>query len=206
MILTKNSGKLIGAGALSAVAASLCCITPVIALLAGSSSIAANFSWIEPAQPYLIGLSVAVLAFAWYQKLKSVDKNDMNCNCDTVEKPSFWQSKTFLGIVTVFAVLMITFPLYAGTFFPKPLQQTVPVAQINNIQTATFLLKGMSCEACEGHVNGETAKIKGVVDVKTSYVKGTSTVKFNNKQATVEQIKTGIAKTGYKVVSFNLSK
>ncbi|RYE48387.1 MAG: heavy metal transporter, partial [Sphingobacteriales bacterium] len=49
MISIKSPGTYTSAGLLSAFAASLCCITPVIALLAGSSSIAANFSWIEPA-------------------------------------------------------------------------------------------------------------------------------------------------------------
>jgi mercuric ion transport protein len=66
----KTSGKLIGTGLLSAIAASLCCITPVIALIAGTSGIAASFSWIEPARPFLIGLTGVVLGFAWYQKLK----------------------------------------------------------------------------------------------------------------------------------------
>ncbi|HEU4634309.1 MAG TPA: mercuric transporter MerT family protein, partial [Flavisolibacter sp.] len=70
MISIKSSGTFSSAGVLSAIAASLCCITPVIALLAGSSSIAANFSWIEPARPYLIALSISVLALAWYVKLK----------------------------------------------------------------------------------------------------------------------------------------
>ena len=94
MISAKSSGTILGTGLLSAIAASLCCITPVIALLAGSSSMAANFAWIEPARPYLIGLSIAVLAFAWYQKLKPVKTNATDC-CDTTKKASFLQSKAF---------------------------------------------------------------------------------------------------------------
>ena len=101
MISIKSTGTFTGAGVLTAIAASLCCITPVIALLAGSGSIAANFSWIEPARPYLIGLSIAVLAFAWYLKLKPAKTNDMDCNCETTKKASFIQSKFFLGLVTV---------------------------------------------------------------------------------------------------------
>ena len=69
MIRIKSLSTFTTAGVLSAIAASLCCITPVVALLAGSSSIAANFSWIEPARPYLIALSIAALLFAWYVKL-----------------------------------------------------------------------------------------------------------------------------------------
>jgi mercuric ion transport protein len=58
------------AGLLTAVAASLCCITPVLALLGGASGLASSFSWMEPFRPFLIGLTVLVFAFAWYQKLK----------------------------------------------------------------------------------------------------------------------------------------
>ena len=60
----KSENKLIGAGLLTAITASLCCITPVLALIAGTSGIASTFSWIEPFRPYLIGLTILVLGFA----------------------------------------------------------------------------------------------------------------------------------------------
>jgi mercuric ion transport protein len=44
----KTDKKLIGAGLLTAIAASLCCITPVLALIAGTSGLASTFSWLEP--------------------------------------------------------------------------------------------------------------------------------------------------------------
>ena len=50
----KTDKKLIGAGLLTAIAASLCCITPVLALVAGTSGLASTFSWLEPARPYFI--------------------------------------------------------------------------------------------------------------------------------------------------------
>src|SRR5436190_9540449 len=158
----KSSAAVSGAGVLSAIAASLCCITPVIALLAGSSSIAANFSWIEPARPYLIGLSIAVLAFAWYVKLKLSKTNDMDC-CETPKKAPFLQSKTFLGIVTAFAVLMMTFPLYAKMFYPKPKLQAITPVVVDNKEQVKFAIIGMSCVDCEEHVNNELSKVNGVL-------------------------------------------
>ena len=101
----KSENKLIGAGLLTAITASLCCITPVLALIAGTSGIASTFSWIEPFRPYLIGLTILVLCFAWYQMLKP--KKEIDCECETDEKPKFTQSKTFLGIITVFAIVML---------------------------------------------------------------------------------------------------
>ena len=66
----KTDKKLIGAGLLTTIAASLCCITPVLALIAGTSGLTSTFSWLEPFRPYFIGLTILVLGFAWYQKLK----------------------------------------------------------------------------------------------------------------------------------------
>ena len=201
MISIKSSGTFTSAGILSAFAASLCCITPVIALLAGSSSIAANFSWIEPARPYLIGLSIAVLAFAWYLKLKPAKTNDMDCNCETTKKASFFQSKTFLGIVTFFAILMMYFPLYAKMFYPKQKAQAVSVAAIDSKQQVKFTIQGMTCAGCEEHVNNELSKVAGILAYKTSYATRSSLVTFDKSKVDVKTIEAAINKTGYKVKS-----
>lgn len=203
MISIKSSGTFTGAGVFTAIAASLCCITPVIALLAGSSSIAANFSWIEPARPYLIGLSIAVLAFAWYLKLKPAKTNDIDCICETTKKASFLQSKTFLAVVTVFALLMLTFPLYAKMFYPKPKARATTVAAVDDKQQAKFTIQGMTCEACEEHVNNELSKVSGVLAYKTSYATRSSLVTFDKSKVDEKTIETAINKTGYKVKSYD---
>jgi len=95
------------------VAASLCCITPVLAVLAGSSTLASSFSWLAPYHNYLVGFTVLVLLYAWYDKLKP--SNDIDCECDT--KESFFSSKTFLAIVTLFAVVMLSFPQWGDKVF-----------------------------------------------------------------------------------------
>ena len=137
----KTDKKLIGAGLLTAIAASLCCITPVLALVAGTSGLASTFSWLEPTRPYFIGLTILVLGFAWYQKLKP--KKQIDCNCETEEKPKFIQSKTFLGIVTAFAIVMLAFPYYAHIFYPKTEKQIIVVDK-SNVQTVEFSISGMT--------------------------------------------------------------
>lgn len=206
MISIKSPGTYTGAGVLSAIAASLCCITPVIALLAGSSSIAANFAWIEPARPYLIGLSIAVLTFAWYVKLKPSKNTNMDCNCETTKKSSFLQSKAFLSIVTVFAILMMTFPMYAKVFYPKPKVQAATVAAVDNKQQVNFTIQGMTCEGCEEHVNNELSKVTGVIAYKTSYAAKNSVVTFDKSKVDVKTVEAAINKTGYKVTEYKLIK
>jgi copper chaperone CopZ len=195
---TRNSKSFI-AGLLTATAASLCCITPVLALLGGASGLASSFSWIEPFRPYLIGLTVLVFAFAWYQKLKP--QRQVDCDCEADNKKSFWQSKSFLGIVTVVAGLLISFPYYAKAFYPKPQEIKVVMVDKTNIQQAVFKIKGMTCESCTQHVNTEISKVKGIIAFQTSYENANSTVKFDNSKTSIDSIAAAINSTGYKVIS-----
>jgi len=195
---TKNSKSWL-AGIFAAVAASLCCITPVLAFLGGASGLASSFSWIEPYRPYLIGLTVAVFAFAWYQKLKPI--KNVDCECETDSKKSFLQSKRFLAIVTVIAGLLIAFPYYAKIFYPKPQVTKVIVVDKSDIRQAEFKIKGMTCESCTEHVNSEISKVNGVLEFQTSYEKANSTVKFDNSKTSIDSIASAIKSTGYKVIS-----
>ncbi len=206
MTRIKSTGTFTFAGVFAAIAASLCCIAPVMALLAGSSSIVANFSWIEPARSYLIGLSVIILAFAWYVKLKPAKTSVIDCNCETTKKPSFFQSITFLGIVTVFAILMMTFPLYAKMFYPKQKVQAVVPAVVDHQQQVKFIIQGMTCEACEEHVNSELSKVNGVLAYKTSYATRSSLVSFDQLKTDEKTIEAVINKTGYKVKSYDFTR
>lgn len=199
---TRSSGAVVSTGLLSAIAASLCCIVPFIALMAGSSSIAANFSWLEPARPYLIGFSIAFLAFAWYQKLKPQKTNDGDC-CEA-KKASFFQSKTFLGIVTVFAALMIAFPVYAKIFYSKPKAFAATIVAADNKQRVKFTIQGMSCSACEAEVNNELSKVNGVTGYETSYANNSSVVSFDNSIVDVKTIADAIGKTGYEVKGYEI--
>ncbi len=200
-----SSKAVAGVGIFAAIAASLCCITPLLALLAGASGATSSLSWLEPARPFLIGLAIATLAFAWYKALST--KSNAACGTDgtcSVEKKSFLASKTFLIIVTVAAIALIAFPHYADIFYPKTPKQNVVVVESNNISTASFTIKGMSCKACETEVNNELYKIAGVIDAQTFYGKGTSIVKYDTSKATVDQLKNAISQTGYRVTNYKL--
>ncbi|MBW8051496.1 MAG: mercuric transport protein MerTP [Cytophagales bacterium] len=200
---TPNSSKgFIGAGLLTAVTASLCCITPVLALIAGSSGFAATFSWLEPARPYLIGITVLVLGFAWYQKLKP-KKAEIDCDCDEDEKPSFLQSKKFLGIVTIFAAIMLTFPYYAHIFYPET-KANVIIVESNNILQANFEISGMTCTGCEEHVKHAMAQLPGYIEATADYEKSKATVKFDKSKTDIDKVIAAINETGYKITDYKM--
>lgn len=165
----KSQNKLIGASFLTAVAASLCCITPILALMAGTSGLASTLSWLEPFRPYFIGLAGVTLGFAWYNNFNS--KQQIDCNCERDEKPKFTQSKKFLVIPTVFTGLMLAFPNYTYIFYPKTEKEVIMVEK-SNVQTIEFSISGMTCSGCEEHVNHEVNKLSGIIKSTTSYESG----------------------------------
>ncbi len=194
----KKDKKLIGAGVVTAIAASLCCITPVLALFAGASGVASTFSWIEPFRPYLIWITVLVLGFAWYQKLKPVQK-DMDCACEEDEKPSFWQTKKLLGIVTVFAALMLAFPNYSYIFYPENKSKIVLNSQ-SNISESIFQIEGMTCESCNQHVEHEVSLLPGYLEAIADYKTGIVKVKYDKSKSSEEELIDAIKRIGYTVI------
>ena len=186
------------AGILSALASSVCCITPLLAMVAGTSSLATTFDWIVPARPYFIIGTVSILGFAWYQQLKPVSK--VCCNCEPENKP-FMQTKKFLSLVTLGAVLLITFLSYSGLVYQQKQEGQKPISKTD--QTAIIKIKGMTCEGCEHHVKQEVGRLKGIQQVQVSYKNGNATVKYDSKKTSLAEIKKAVDATGYKFVETN---
>lgn len=192
-----KGNNILGGGLLAALLSSLCCITPVLAMIAGTGSIAASFSWLEPVRPYLAGVTIVVLGFAWYQKLFP-KSNSQECACDADAKKSFWKTKAFLSIVTLFAFAMLAFPHYAHVFYPHNESQVVVVNK-GDIKTAEFKVSGMTCQGCAGHVMFEVNKLAGILKSNASYEKGNAVVEYDGSKITASEIAEAINKTGYKV-------
>ncbi|MDX1760520.1 MAG: mercuric transport protein MerTP [Christiangramia sp.] len=186
-------------GVVAAIAASLCCIAPVLALVAGTSGLATTFSWMEPFRPYLIALTVLVLGVAWYQKLKSRKEAESDCGCAEDENQSFLHTKKFLLIVTIFAGLMLAFPTYSEVFYSQPNKEIVYVTQ-SNIVKEVFVVEGMTCAGCEAPVEGEVSKLDGIISVNASYKNANTVVEYDKTKVDKAAIITAISSTGYKVV------
>lgn len=199
----KKNLKLIAAGIIAALGASLCCITPILALIAGVGGVASAFSWLDPFRPYLFALTVGVLAFAWYQKLKP-RKEALACDCeDDQQKKSFVQSKTFLGVVTVLALLLLSFPYYSEAFFPEPTNKAVAaVAQPAQLQQVSLEIEGMTCGGCESSVNHALSSKNGVMQATASYEEGMAKVSFDPSLVSPEILKKAIEEeVGYTVTN-----
>jgi len=199
----KSSSKSAGAGLLVAITASLCCITPVLALISGASGIAASFSWLEPFRPFLIGITVLVLGFAWYQKLRP-KKAEVECDCETDEKKPFMQSKMFLGLVTVFAMIMLAFPYYSYIFYPD-INKDAVAENVSTVKQINLEIAGMTCTSCEEHIDHSAMEVPGVFKAESDYTTGNATIQYDQSVSSAQDVINAINATGYKVVSSNVT-
>jgi len=185
-------------GIIAALAASSCCIPPVIAAIAGVGGAAGSLSWMEPLRPYLIGLAVVAIGYAWYNHFKPKQADD----CCDIEKPKWYQTKGFLIGMTLFAAISITFPYYSGIFFPDNPKEVV-VVDASNIETLDVSIEGMTCDACQHHVNSAVNELSGIVSVNSSYEKGNALVEFDRSMASETEIEEAINGTGYTVTAMS---
>lgn len=193
-----NSKALTGVGIFAALAASLCCITPVLALLAGASGAASAFSWLDPARPYLIGLAVVVLTYAWYKSLFPANKDE--CGPDgicKVENKSFLASRTFLIIITILAIGFMAFPYYSKIFYPQADKQTIVVSS-ENVHQVAYKVSGMTCASCEETIKHSINQLTGIVEIKADSKSGTASIKYDQSKTDKDAIIKAINATGYK--------
>lgn len=193
----KTSKKVAYTGLIAAIAASSCCIPPVIALFSGIGGSTSALSFMEPFRPYLIALAVVAIGYAWYNYFKPKKEDD--CGCD-IEKPKWYQTKGFLIGITLFAAISIAFPHYSYIFYPDKKTGAVVTSQ-STINETTYQVKGMTCESCNLHVENEVSKLPRYIDAKVDYKTGTVKVKYDSSKSTEKDVVEAVNNTGYKVVS-----
>lgn len=198
----KWNAKWVVTSLLAAIGSSICCITPILAVIAGASEAASAFSWLEPVRPYLMGGTVLVLGYAWYQRLKPQTQEAIECACETDEQPSFWQTKKFLGMITVVVGLLLTFPYYSGMLLPESQASAVNNVNEQNIEKAEFAIEGMTCTGCEQSIDYTMNSRESVVKASSSYEQGQTVIKYDRSKTSKSELARYLeAETGYKVLT-----
>lgn len=193
-MIEKNKTGVLGAALLSAVLASLCCIVPVLALISGISGLGASVSWLSPLRPYLIAMAILSLGFAWYRKLGEEEE----CHCAEDGKTKFFQSKSFLGAITLIVILMAAFPWYSSIFYGTAERR--PIAyKTENLNTAEFKISGMTCAGCAKRVKRDIENLAGIIAADVSFENKNAVVSFDRSLAETPQIRKVIEFAGYSV-------
>lgn len=187
----KQSWILTG-GLLSAFAASLCCIGPLVAAVAGAGSFVAA-GWVERWRPAFLGITVALLALAWVLTLRARRIVCVDGTCAT-PRASRWT----LGVL-----LFSTMVTGAVAFFPQ-LAQTV--AGRSSVATSASAggrvlrvrIPSMDCAACAGGITGALQRVPGIHTAVVSYATKEAEVVYDPAVISATAVMAKIDATGFK--------
>jgi mercuric ion transport protein len=107
--------KTVIAPIVAAVAASACCLGPVVFSLMGAGALGAAAVALEPLRPLLLVVTGALLAISFYLVFRGA--SGVSCSVDGNCRPGASRTtRMLLWIATVVIVLIVTFPYYMNWF------------------------------------------------------------------------------------------
>lgn len=192
----KQSWILTG-GFLSAIAASLCCIGPLLALAAGAGSFAAA-GWFERWRPAFLAVTAALLAIAWVLTLRARRISCQDSTCAASRGGRWTLGVLIFSTVLVGAVAM--FPQIAETVANRPLAPTRAVVQGSVLRVR---IPSMDCAACAVGIEGTLKRVPGVRSAVVRYANKEAEVVFDPATISASALIAKIDATGFKAEPIN---
>jgi copper chaperone CopZ len=201
----KKENVFVGGAVFAAIASSLCCVLPLIAVVFGLGAFGAA-SVFEPLRPYLLVLAFSALAYGFYQVYFQREKCAKGESCATKPVNKLNQMFLWFGLLMISAFALA--PYYTGYIMaavsnphPPTTNSTLPIAsETESVANKTIVIEveGMTCVGCEPHINETLKALNGVASSEASYQNKNVKVVYNPNQISLEQIKRAIDEIGYK--------
>lgn len=211
----RKENILMGGGIAAAFVSSLCCILPLIAVIFGLGSFGLA-SASETLRPYLLVLAFAALGYGFYRVYFRREECAPDESCAT--KPVSKINQIALWVATVAIVAFALAPYYTGyiaaaiTAPGVPTTESAPVVipdesaavvvpeEAAAKKTIVLEIRGMTCDACETHIEVPLRKLRGVISADADYKQHNVTVVYDPAKVTVGKIKKAITDTGYELI------
>lgn len=199
----KKENVVLGGGMVAALAASLCCIGPVLFALLGLGAFGASALFLS-LRPYLLAVAVSILAFGFYRAYFRREACALGEACAT--NTGSKASRLVLWVAAVGVLAFALSPYYVGYIAAAFTRNTQPApavassipAHASALETMTIEVTGMDCQSCEMPVKTALNKTPGVRSAEVSYERGNAQINYDPQQTDMNQIKRAIDSTGYK--------
>jgi copper chaperone CopZ len=181
----------------AAIAASLCCILPILAAVTGLGAIAAGAAF-EKWRPYLLGVTGLLLAagliFAWRDRKRGCAPGSA---CEA--KPIRRWNWIALGVVAALAVGLAAFPDYSGAVARMALRAPSPArsAGAGHVSQAVFRIPDLDCPACAVSLSSALRKLPGVLDVRSDVDAHRAIVTYDPTALNAKALENVIQGTGF---------
>ena len=195
---------LFGASVGAAIAASLCCILPILTAVTGLGVLATGAA-LEKYRPYFLGTTGLLLAggfvIAYHDHRKACKPGSI---CAT--KPMSRWNFVALGTVAALVIGLAAFPYYSGavahTLVGSPSPSTVGAAALAKV---TFVIPDMNCPVCEVSLAATFQKLPGVTHAKLDVDHRKAFVTYDPGSQNIDALQKVISDAGFHVASASRS-
>jgi mercuric ion transport protein len=156
---TEVSWTLTG-GVVAGIAASLCCIGPLLSLGLGLGSFAAA-AWFAQWRPVLLGVTFALLGLAWYLTYR---RPKADCADGTCARPPGKAARVSLWIGTLVALAAAIYPA-----LPAANHQIDAAAVAVGDARFSVLIPSMDCPPCAAGIEATLRRAPGVKQAAVDY-------------------------------------
>ena len=188
----------IGASLIAGIAASLCCILPIVFALAGAGIVGAS-AFFAAWRPYLLGVTLLFLGLGFYFAYR---RPKHACEPGSVcEKPATNRTgRIWLWITTAVVLIVAAFPYYSEPVANLLLSTKASETRANTprVNQASFTVDGMDCTAFATAIENKLRSLDGVRSAAVSYEQKRATVEFDVDKITITQLEQAIGDAGYR--------
>jgi len=188
----------LGGSVLSAIAASLCCIGPLVAVIVGASGFAAAGLFAQW-RPLFLTITALMLAAAWYLTYRR-PKADHCSTGGCPQNPVAKWNKVILWLATAFVIAIAAFPTFSGAaarlLVPAGASDSGP-SQVK-LSTLQVTIPSMDCGACAASIQAKLNKQDGVQRAQVDFATKTAVIRFDPGKLSPEKITALIDETGFK--------
>lgn len=193
-----HSLRLLGSSLMAALAASLCCILPIVAAITGLAGLTAAASF-EQWRPYFLTLTGALLVAGGFLAYRDYKKACVPGSLCATQPMNRWNGLA-LGLLTVLVVALAAFPAYSGyvaqRLVPPPAHSTRAATPS---VTTSFLIPDMSCPACATTLRAQFEQLPGVSEAKVDYETRRATITYNPVAQNFEAFANVVRDAGYHI-------
>jgi mercuric ion transport protein len=179
-----------GGAVLAALAASSCCLGPLLLAAAGIGASAAGA--LGAFRPYLLAGTVALLALAFaltYRKPRAIAGDACGC-----ERPRAKRADRFgVWIVTVVVAIVAAAP----PLLARLEAERSPVAAGPGLAIAVIGVPGIDCEACAAPIRSVLSNAGGLRGIRLDIAKQTLTVTYEPAAGRLDSYVAAIRRVGY---------
>lgn len=195
-----QSGLLLTGSVIASLAASLCCILPVVAGVLGvSGSVAAAF--FAPWRPYLLAATFMLLGLGFFLTY-TYRRRAQPCEVGSVcGRPSFGRwNRALLWLATMLVLLFAAFPYYGGWVVRAVGDRHLKAASARgSLSRVVLKIDGMDCPVCAGGLQNNLRQIPGVRRAEVSFQDKLARIDYDRAELDLARFEQAVRDSGFKV-------